>query len=781
MKKLPLIAIPFLLAACGDEVTEVTNIYQSGLEVVDSVKDLPKCNDENEGQQAWVKGETSVRICSDGEWFALSSGDVSSGDLSCKTEELKDGSGLKIVCNGDSIGVVLNGSDGKDGKDGSGCSITEKTDSSMTVVCGDSTMVIELGTGATENTQSSSGTDTAITLDSLYGYVQKGPFVTGSRIVLEELDEQTLLQTGKTYQGVVKNDSGYFKISDISLANPYVALEATGFYRNEISGSKSSAAITLNAITNTKNRTFANVNIATHLEVNRVRYLVSKMNMTVEQAKQRAQNEIFKLVGVDATGFFSSENLNIMGRSDEDRALLVLSVLLLGDRDVASLSALLANIAMDIEEDGTWDDSTARLAVAEWCAMADSVGMQTTIRNNMENMGYSGTMPDLQAYMRNFWTRGYGLDSCNNGNVGKVMAATAGKNAGSKIRYICRNKGENTFDWDYATDQEKDTYGWGTGYVGQIKTGDVTGKKYMFSKNQWIDESKWVCVHGSRRYDTTLTAIYTSVCEDNAWTARAPGFCTPGTAAKIQGAYYACEGEQWTPISQWLYVNTVDYPCFEDGDIVAGLVDSSTYFLCSANRWRPMGEKQECLDDIEEEIRMFDNTFFKCILDKWIRLEDIPSSGSKVGLMRDADGQKYETFVVGGMQWMIQNLNYETENSFCYNDDTSSCTQSGRLYTWEAALAACPDGWHLPSSFEWKLLGLTENSVTLKPYMVFGLPAGYRDVDGSYKDEYDVSFFWTATESGSGAYYAIYSEENGYSLNVADKNIAYAVRCVQNN
>ena len=123
----------FLLAACGD-----TFENQMGMEVVSSVDDLPKCTSKNEGEQALVKGETSVRVCVDGEWFATKSdeGGATAPDFSCKTEELKDGSGLKIVCNGDSIGVVLNGGagkdgsagkDGEDGKDGSmgaDCSIS---------------------------------------------------------------------------------------------------------------------------------------------------------------------------------------------------------------------------------------------------------------------------------------------------------------------------------------------------------------------------------------------------------------------------------------------------------------------------------------------------------------------------------------------------------------------------------------------------------------------------------------------------------------------------------
>ena len=109
---LAVISAACLLVACGDTVE---NVYQSGMEVVASADDLPKCSKDNEDEQIIVKDEASIRICIAGDWVALEGVD---GDYACKTEELKDGSGLKIVCNGDSIGVVLNGSDGKDGKSG---------------------------------------------------------------------------------------------------------------------------------------------------------------------------------------------------------------------------------------------------------------------------------------------------------------------------------------------------------------------------------------------------------------------------------------------------------------------------------------------------------------------------------------------------------------------------------------------------------------------------------------------------------------------------------------
>ena len=107
-------------SACGESTTteKIVEVATGGTEIVPSVKDLPKCTKNNEGEQALVKGESSVRVCVDGKWFATVAKDTSSADFSCMTKELKDKSGLKIICNGDSIGVVLNGAKGEQGEQG---------------------------------------------------------------------------------------------------------------------------------------------------------------------------------------------------------------------------------------------------------------------------------------------------------------------------------------------------------------------------------------------------------------------------------------------------------------------------------------------------------------------------------------------------------------------------------------------------------------------------------------------------------------------------------------
>ncbi|MBQ3720106.1 MAG: hypothetical protein II850_03820 [Fibrobacter sp.] len=579
-----------ILAACGGETTEnVTNINQMGVDVVSSVGDLPKCTGDNEGEQAFVKGETSARICVDGKWFATKesvsdtvvlAGDtvyMGTGDLSCTTKELADGSGLKIVCNGDSIGVVLNGAAGKDGvpgengkdgigtagadgKDGVGCSLAQ-SGTKITITCGDKSATIDMGEGGgiVVDTATLDSEKIAISLDEVTGVSQKGPFLSGSKVLVKELEDgRSLSQTGNNFDGKILNDKGEFKITARMLVSQYVMLEATGYYRDEITGGVSPSTLTLFGITDVTTRSVVNINLLTHLEYERVIYLVTKKKMTVTAAKRQAQKEVFGLLDIDAEGFSSSEDLSIAGSSDEDGALLAFSVMFQANRTVAQLTELLTQIATDMEKDGTWDNSTAKMGIAEWAADADSSGQLAQIRNNVKNWNLSTMVPKFEPFVRHFWNKEYGLGDCTAERVNEVAAATAGKCAGSKTRYICKDTdGLGGYRWVIANDFEKDTYLWNDTTDGALKDGAVTGKAYVFdSTGSFNGTAGWREAESiEKQYGGCRVALYDSIRTD-----------------KVYAYYYTCKKttHTWVREVDYLLIDTQYWPDSTDGKVKWG-------------------------------------------------------------------------------------------------------------------------------------------------------------------------------------------------------------------
>ena len=506
------LSIAFLLSACGESGTteNITQINQSNMDVVADVSLLPPCSATNEGELVWVKGETTPRMCSAGLWYAVAEGSVAA---TCSTEPLPDGSGVKILCGGDSIGVVLNGkdgaqgkpgvqgkqgvagkdgadgapgADGKDGEDGAdgndgapgaGCSMEKIDELSVRVTCGTESTVLYVGELPDTTGQGEVVLDSekiAISLDEVSGVTQKGPFLSGSKVLVREMEDgRTLTQTGNSFNGKILNDNGEFKINARMLVSQYVMLEATGYYRNEVTGENSNSELTLFAITDVNDRNIVNVNLLTHLEYERVIYLVTQKKMKVRAAKKQAQKEVFGLLNIDATNFSNSEDLNIAGASDEDAALLAFSIILQGDRSVSQLSELLQKIATDMETDGVWDDAAKRSELADFAAAIDSSDRIQRIRTNVEGWGLSSIVPNFEKHVRKFWTTEFGMSECNDENIGKVVAANKGI---ATRRYICRADSL----WHVASDFEKDTYQWKDSTDGALKAGTITGKTYVF-------------------------------------------------------------------------------------------------------------------------------------------------------------------------------------------------------------------------------------------------------------------------------------------------------------
>ena len=172
-------------------------------------------------------------------------------------------------------------------------------------------------------------------------------------------------------------------------------------------------------------------------------------------------------------------------------------------------------------------------------------------------------------------------------------------------------------------------------------------------------------------------------------------------------------------------------------------------------------EKGGCLDDILRAVsrRVKDNDSnqqinveglldYKLCFEKGEKNEFISDSGT---FTDTRDGQSYKWIrLKDGKVWMVENLNYKTSNSWCYDNMSSNCQKYGRLYTWKAAMKACPNGWRLPTIEEWdELFKLYKGSVetliigdSSKLSILFG---GFRTSFGSFHDISAIGRYWSST------------------------------------
>lgn len=249
------------------------------------------------------------------------------------------------------------------------------------------------------------------------GVSQKGPFVTGSSVTVQELDGITLKQTGKSFKGTIKSDKGDFAIKDINLQSQYAILEASGYYRDEITGKKSTGTVTLRALTDLTKRKTVNINLLTHLEYERVMYLVTEKKMSIAKAKAQADEEILAAFGIDVD-FGKSEDLNIFESGDGNAALLAISVLMHADADVAGLTERMGEFSIAIAEGGDWEDADTKAVIADWACDADLKGTLANVRNNVEGWKYADSVPAFEKYVTNFWWDNYGLGQCTSKREG---------------------------------------------------------------------------------------------------------------------------------------------------------------------------------------------------------------------------------------------------------------------------------------------------------------------------------------------------------------------------
>ena len=163
--------------------------------------------------------------------------------------------------------------------------------------------------------------------------------------------------------------------------------------------------------------------------------------------------------------------------------------------------------------------------------------------------------------------------------------------------------------------------------------------------------------------------------------------------------------------------------------------------------------------------------------------------------------------------WMAENVNYKTDDSYCYNGVDKNCKTYGRLYAWDDAQNVCPNGWRMPSLDEWHILfdvvgGTSADNISGKvlksvegwkydspattgsdKYGFTALPGGLQVYDGGMFmfDGIDTdAVFWTSSGSGSdgtgpnAVYVRISYDKVTANISSFLKESRVSVRCIKN-
>ena len=162
------------------------------------------------------------------------------------------------------------------------------------------------------------------------------------------------------------------------------------------------------------------------------------------------------------------------------------------------------------------------------------------------------------------------------------------------------------------------------------------------------------------------------------------------------------------------------------------------------------------------------------------------------------DSTTYKVVKIGKQIWMAENLNFKTEKSWCFEKRAENCNTYGRLYSWNAALKACPEGWHLPSDDEWKkmekYLGMAD--ADLNKYdkwrgtdqgkqLISNDSIGFNLLMGGFRNPNNLlkgiqGFVWTSSEQDGVAWYRqFYKDSPQVFRRTRPKFWAFSVRCVK--
>lgn len=201
---------------------------------------------------------------------------------------------------------------------------------------------------------------------------------------------------------------------------------------------------------------------------------------------------------------------------------------------------------------------------------------------------------------------------------------------------------------------------------------------------------------------------------------------------------------------------------------------------------------------------------------------------SNYGSLTDLDNNVYKTITIGNQTWMAENLRVTRYNDttpilleadniewincsnfrlprYCWqNNDAIRYKETyGALYNWFSVETGklCPSGWHVPSDNEWTILcnnlgGETiaadklketgtshwfETNEATNETGFTAIPAGGRNIYGSFTSIGGFGYWWSSSGSGNGSALKrnMYCNDDGVFSYAIGGGYGFSVRCIK--